>query len=116
MRIPIQLSRWKYLLIITKNVQNKTSVLVESLTELEVSIYSVWNSYTRDKGKIVEAVFAPEALENLMAKELEKQYPVLMETFYTLMDPEEMTILKKQAQEIKSQKGYWIVGVKMIWI
>lgn len=76
------------------------------ITEFEVSIYSVWNSYTTDKGKIVEAVFAPEALENLMAKEMEKQYPVLMETFYTLMDPEEMSILKKQAQEIKTQKGY----------
>lgn len=91
-----------------REIMTRELMWSKSLTfaEFEVSIYSVWHSYTSDKGKIVDAVFAPEALENLMAKEMEKQYPVLMETFYTLMDPEEMTIHKKQAQGIKSQKGY----------
>jgi len=77
-----------------------------TFTELEVPITSVLHMYTLDKGKIVDVAFAPEALENLMAKEMEKQYPSLMETIYTLIDPEEMIIIKKQAQELKSEKGW----------
>jgi hypothetical protein len=77
-----------------------------TFTEFEVPLTSVLHNYTSDKGKIVDVTVAPEALENLMAKEMEKQYPVLMETIYTLIDPEEMTIIKEQAQEVKSKKGY----------
>lgn len=43
---------------------------------------------------------------NDVAKELEKQYPELMATIFKLIDPEEMRIIKKQCQELKSKKGY----------
>jgi hypothetical protein len=77
-----------------------------TFTEFEVPVTSVLHMYTFDKGKIVDVAFAPEALENLMAKDMEKQYPRLMETIYTLIDLEEMIIIKKQAQEVKSEKGW----------
>jgi hypothetical protein len=41
-----------------------------------------------------------------VAKDIEKQYPELMATISRLIDPEEMRIIKKQCQEIKSKKGY----------
>lgn len=41
-----------------------------------------------------------------VAKGIEKQYPNLMETISKLIDPEEMRILKKQCQEIRTKKGY----------
>lgn len=47
-----------------------------------------------------------DCLMNEIAREIEKQYPDMMTTFYTLIDPEEMGVIKKQAQELKTQKGY----------
>lgn len=41
-----------------------------------------------------------------VAREMEKQYPDLMARIARLIDPEEMRILKKQAQEMKRKKGY----------
>jgi len=43
---------------------------------------------------------------NDVAKGVEKQYPDLMVTLAKLIDPEEMMIIKKQCQEIRSKKGY----------
>jgi hypothetical protein len=43
---------------------------------------------------------------NELAKGLEKHYPDLMATISKLIDPEEMRIIKKQCQELKSKKGY----------
>ncbi|MCX5705975.1 MAG: hypothetical protein NTZ92_07965 [Candidatus Omnitrophica bacterium] len=43
---------------------------------------------------------------NDVAKEVEQQYPNLMATIAKLIEPEEMRIIKKQAQELKSKKGY----------
>ena len=43
---------------------------------------------------------------NDVAKEVEQQYPNLMATIAKLIDPEEMKMIKKQAQELKSKKGY----------
>jgi hypothetical protein len=43
---------------------------------------------------------------NDVAKGIEKQYPELMTTISKLIDPEEMMIIKKQCQEIRSKKGY----------
>ena len=43
---------------------------------------------------------------NELAKGLEKQYPDLMATISKLIDPEEMRIIRKQCQELKSKKGY----------
>ena len=41
-----------------------------------------------------------------MAKGVEEQYPAIMGAIGSLIDPEEMEIIKKQCQEIKSKKGY----------
>jgi len=43
---------------------------------------------------------------NEVAKGFEKQYPDLMATISKLIDPEEMRMVKKQCQELKSKKGY----------
>lgn len=43
---------------------------------------------------------------NETVKGLEKQYPDLTATISKLIDPEETRIIKKQAQELKSKKGY----------
>ena len=41
-----------------------------------------------------------------MAKGMGQKYPEIMAKVYNLIDVEEMGILKKQAQELKSKKGY----------
>jgi len=56
--------------------------------------------------KAIVSLDMGDCLMNEIAKEVEKQYPAMMTTFYTLIDPEEMAIIKKQAQELKAQKGY----------
>ena len=43
---------------------------------------------------------------NDIVKAVEQQYPDIMGTVYSLLDPEEMKIMKKQAQDIKSKQGY----------
>lgn len=43
---------------------------------------------------------------NDLAKGVEQQYLDFMATISKLIDPEEMGIIKKQAQELKSKKGY----------
>ncbi len=50
--------------------------------------------------------FDMKLIINDMAKGLEQQYPKIMETLSNLIDPEEMRILKRQAQELKRKKGY----------
>lgn len=56
--------------------------------------------------KIVEWVELDTKGMDLVAKGIEKQYPELMATISRLIDPEEMRIIKKQCQELKSKKGY----------
>ena len=77
-----------------------------TFTEFESPILPLIYGFQEDNGKINELMFHPERLENMMAGEAEKQYPVLMKTIHTLVDSEEMAIIKKQAQELKSKKGY----------
>jgi hypothetical protein len=43
---------------------------------------------------------------NDVAKAMEQHYPEVMATIAKLIDPEEMKIIKKQCQELKSKKGY----------
>ena len=66
---------------------------------------------TRDVGnpKVKKTIATLEfgtANINDIARGIEKQYPDLMATIAKLIDPEEMRIIKKQAQELKSKKGY----------
>ncbi len=64
--------------------------------------------YVNDKTikKPVESLKFGTVNMNDFAKGLEKQYPDLMATIYKLIDPEEMRIIKKQCQELKSKRGY----------
>ena len=41
-----------------------------------------------------------------MARGVEEQYPDIMGTIDSLIDPEEMEVIKKQCQELKGKKGY----------
>ncbi|MFH1093486.1 MAG: hypothetical protein V1739_04945 [Candidatus Omnitrophota bacterium] len=41
---------------------------------------------------------------NEVAKGIEKQYPAIMASFFKLIDPEEMIMIKKECQELKSKK------------
>lgn len=63
--------------------------------------YSIPNQRTFDYN-----AFPYNLIMNDVAKGIEKQYPDLMAAFWKLIDPEEMQIIKKQAQELKSKKGY----------
>ena len=67
------------------------------LTKFEFS-YSIRGPYH------VERKF--NLIMNDVAKGIEQQYPNLMATVSKLIDPEEMGIIKKQCQELKSKKGY----------
>lgn len=41
-----------------------------------------------------------------LAKGMEQQYPRILETLSNLLDPEEMRIIKRQAQALKGKRGY----------
>jgi hypothetical protein len=56
--------------------------------------------------KAIESVELSTKGMNEVAKGIEKQYPELMANISRLIDPEEMSIIKKQCQELKSKKGY----------
>nr|QIV52831.1 hypothetical protein [uncultured bacterium] len=75
---------------------------------LDVPFTSVVQAFSSESenGKIINVVFGYGKLEGVMAKEMEKQYPVVMGTIYTLIDPEEMAVIKNQTKDIKSKKGY----------
>jgi len=77
-----------------------------TFTEFESPLPPLIGGFQEDNGKVNKLMFRPERLENMMAEEAEKQYPVLMKTIHTLVDSEEMAIIKKQAQELKTKKGY----------
>lgn len=69
------------------------------LTKFEFP-YSTRAPYPIEKG------FKFNLIMNDVAKGIEQQYPNLMATVSKLIDPEEMRIIQKQAQELKSKKGY----------
>jgi hypothetical protein len=62
--------------------------------------------YAQIKKSSSGKLYSYDPLFNGMARGLEEQYPEIMNTFYKLLDPEEMTIIKKEARELKSKKGY----------
>ena len=64
------------------------------------------DAYNKKIKKTIASVELSTANMNDLAKEIEKQYPGLMATIYKLIDPEEMRIIKKQCQELKSKRGY----------
>ncbi len=50
--------------------------------------------------------FGYSLIMNDVARGIERQYPNFMATIAKLIDPEEMAVIKKQAQELKGKKGY----------
>jgi len=89
--------------IITRELMWSKSV---NFTEFEVPFKSVASDYDYKNWIVVKVNFRPEALENFIAEEMEKQYPVLMDTIYNFIDPEEITIIQKRAQEIRKSEGF----------
>ena len=45
-------------------------------------------------------------LKGKIAQVLEKVYPVVMKKVWDYMSPEELTLLKKQSQELRAKKVY----------
>lgn len=76
---------------------------------IPLTSFSVQNlagfSLTKIDSRLIEDL-PLTANRNDVAKGIEKQYPGLMANISKLIDPEEMRILKKQCQEIRSRKGY----------
>lgn len=64
-----------------------------------------YKEYAQIKKSGSGRLYSYDPVFNGMAKGLEEQYPDIMSTFYKLLDAEEMTIIKKEAQELKSRKG-----------
>jgi len=64
-----------------------------------------YNVTIRDEDSIKGDVASSyAALLNYVAKAIEKQYPAIMETIWGCLDPEEMRLLKTQAQEVREKK------------
>jgi len=51
-------------------------------------------------------LYSIDSILDGMAKGMEQQYPDIMGNVYNLIDAEEMSIVRKQAQELKSKKEY----------
>lgn len=67
--------------------------------------YSVRVNYKESQERAGKPLKVEPVFDGI-AKEIEKQYPEFLTTISTLIDPEEMKIIKKQAQELKTKKGY----------
>lgn len=65
-----------------------------------------YKEYAQIKKSGSGKLYSYDPIFNGMAKGMEEQYPDIMSTFYNLLDPEEMTIIKKEARALKSKKGY----------
>lgn len=62
--------------------------------------------YTRRDIPVQQLLESEEAIYNGVAKALETQYKTILEKAYAYLDPDEMQIVKKQAQEIRNKKVY----------
>lgn len=65
-----------------------------------------FDEYARIKKSGSKGLYLYEPIFDGMAKGVEEQYPGIVGTIDSLIDPEEMEIIKKQCQEIKSKEGY----------
>jgi len=65
-----------------------------------------FKEYERIKKAGSRGLYSYDPIFNGMAKGMEEQYPGIMGTIDSLIDPEEIEIIKKQCQELKSKKGY----------
>ena len=65
-----------------------------------------FKEYARIKKSGSRGLYSYDIIFNGMANGVEEQYPDIMGTIDSLIDPEEMIMIKKQCQELKSKKGY----------
>jgi hypothetical protein len=65
-----------------------------------------FKEYERIKKSGSRGLYSYDPIFNGMAIGIEEQYPDIMGTIDSLIDPEEMEIAKKQCQELKAKKGY----------
>ena len=93
--------------VVTRELMWSKSIPFTSTFHYSLRIPNYVSSYYIEGGrKIPNSPFDYALIMNDVAKEIEKQYPEFMATISKLIDPEEMRIIKKQAQELKSKKGY----------
>jgi hypothetical protein len=62
--------------------------------------------YNRPGIPVAELINNEAEIYNDVAKALETQYASILDHAYQYLDPEEMQIVKKQAQEIRNKKVY----------
>lgn len=65
-----------------------------------------YDEYAHSKKYRPGQLYSYDLIFDGMAKGIEQQYPDMIGTIDSLIDPEEMVMIKKQAQEIKSKRGY----------
>ena len=65
-----------------------------------------FKEYKRIKESGFKGLYNYNPIFDGMAKGVEEQYPDIIGTIDSLIDPEEMEIIKKQCQELKAKKGY----------
>lgn len=65
-----------------------------------------YEKYAQIKKSGSDKLYSYDPVFNGMARGAEEQYPNIMSTIDSLIDPEEMEVIKKQCQNIKSKKGY----------
>ena len=69
-------------------------------------VKTTFKEYARIKKSKSDKLYSYDPIFNVMSRSVEEQYPDIMGTIDTLIDPEEMELIKKQCQELKSKKGY----------
>jgi len=69
-------------------------------------VKTTYDKYAKIKKSGSNRLYSYDPIFNGMAKGVEEQYPGIMGTIDNLIDPEEMEMIKKQCQELKSKKGY----------
>lgn len=75
---------------------------------MKLDIPFIWH-YDRKTTAMLKGMmplFEGALLMDQVAKWLEQEYPKSMNTLSTLIDPEEMRVIKKQARELRTKKGY----------
>ncbi|MEI6832326.1 MAG: hypothetical protein WCK61_06445 [Candidatus Omnitrophota bacterium] len=104
--------KWTEMNYITGNVEVNGKIIL-ALKEIATGELMWTKSIPLEKIEFSYSVRSPYNVErkfdlimNDAAKGIERQYPGLMATISKLIDPEEMRIIKKQCQELKSKKGY----------
>jgi len=74
--------------------------------EFPYYIRVTYEEYAHNKTHTPGQLYSYNPIFDGMASGIEQQYPDILGTIDRLIDPEEMQIIKKQAQELKTKRGY----------